>query len=1612
MKTKVESGTPAIGAIIDAIERSADPSQGAALKSYAHELLSRAEPDFFAERREGEVEKIVGSMFELLQGTGPKDLGIRAYQRKDYGHWGSVEVVVSDRPFVVDTVRQYLTSKGFEIRHQLHPVVVADRDEKGTITEIRDWRSDGLLISTMYCEFEGHLDESIIASVESDLHACLEDLRLATDDFRPMLRQTENVAAAMRSYAALVPERAAEIDEISAFLEWLGDNNFVFLGYREYEFFKDGSGALQVSLARGSGLGILRREEESAVWEPRPVGDMPAELRARALHGPLLLVSKANSESRVHRRARMDYVGFKRLNEQGEVVGEFRFLGLFTWQAYTEPKGNVPILRRTLQDVLARANVPEGSHDHKTILSLFNDMPLEELFLVSVDDLTRQISAIMATEDSGDVRLVLAPDSLGRGVNVMIILPKRNYTDEVRGRLSREIAQALGGTILNDHLSIGAGDTARLHFYISATPERVEAVDIDALRKLVGSIVRTWKQRLRDALAERYDAETVHRLEQAYFDSFLPAYVATVDVETAVEDIERLLARERSGLMQVALEDYENGSLDASSLRLFVGRGEMILADAMPVLENLGLRVIEADAMDVGSGSSAATIHKFVVQGADSKPLDREAVGERLTETLSAVALGHTDSDQFNVLVITAGLSWHEVAVLRAYSAYAFQIGAVTSRRAAPDALSNHRECARLLIDVFKTKFDPELDGERAESLQACSARFRDSLQSVDSILDDLTLQRLHNLIEATVRTSYFRNLKRELEWPRTTFKLDCAVIQQMPYPRPAREMFVHGPRTSGLHLRFGPVARGGLRWSERPDDFRTEVLGLVKTQQVKNVVIVPSGAKGAFYIRKPPTDRTQMGTAIRESYEGFIGGLLDVTDNVVEGKVVHPPDTVIYDDEDPYLVVAADKGTATYSDVANGIAADYGFWMDDAFASGGSHGYDHKKEKITARGAWECVRHHFREMGIDPNVEEITVTGIGDMSGDVFGNGMLLSRTIKLLAAFDHRHIFIDPDPDPEKSYAERSRLFDLPSSSWDDYDRSALSQGGGIFPRGAKEIRLSDEARRLLRIDEPVINGQALIKAILRTPADLLWNGGIGTYVRAPEETNAEVGDSSNDAVRIDASELRVKVVGEGGNLGLTQRARIEYALQGGRINTDAIDNSGGVDMSDREVNLKILLRKLVERGELTQDERNELLVDVTDDVAERVLASNRSQSRALSLEQLRARERLGDFRDSSYYLEQKAGLRRAQEHIPGWGRLQTRKELGQSLTRPELSVLLAYSKLHLKQEIIASSLPNDPALLGCLVRYFPAKIVDRVAGEDLRTHRLASEIAATVLTNRLVDLMGSTFVARVARDSGASPAAIARGWYVAAEIMGTTELLAQIERVEERLSSEEEYSWMLALEGVLDRTVRWAVENLPEDSEVGGVIEKFRGPVAELCDSLPSIVHGSQQAAFEGTLEELKIGGVPEEVSVRVAALQFLEDLMEVTRISRQVDRPVTDVGRVYFALANVIDFALLLELLKLAPGEDEWEQRAAQGLMQDLGQARRNLTLAVLAESREGASIDEQMSDFRAAHGARLGVMREMLEELLESENINLAALTVATRETVRQSSLILNGRGRS
>ncbi|MFW6206972.1 MAG: NAD-glutamate dehydrogenase domain-containing protein, partial [Gemmatimonadota bacterium] len=950
------------------------------------------------------------------------------------------------------------------------------------------------------------------------------------------------------------------------------------------------------------------------------------------------------------------------------------------------------------------------------------------------------------------------------------------------------------------------------------------------------------------------------------------------------------------------------GGDPVTELKLYFRGQRLVLSDFMPILENCGLRVIAVTPFEVkGTEVAESIIYSFVVQGPDRQPLDIEAVGTRLAEAIMAVRSGDVSNDPLNGLVVTAGLAWREVDVLRAYASYGFQVGVVPSRMSLPTALGKHPELGRLLYQLFRVRFDPEGPAsmeERRSRLRKIRREIQSALSQVATLGDDRALRRLADLIDATLRTNFFRNggrtpTRRSGGVPYTSFKFDCSALEGPSRSRLRYEVWVRSSRMEGVHLRGARVARGGIRHSDRPDDFRTEVLGLVKTQMVKNAVIVPAGSKGGFVtLRHLPAE--EMAEEAREQYKTLIRGLLDITDNLREGEPVPPENVVCWDDPDPYLVVAADKGTAKFSDVANEVAREYSFWLDDAFASGGSNGYDHKEVGITARGAWECVKRHFEEMGKDIQSEPFTVVGIGDMSGDVFGNGMLLSRQIRLVAAFDHRDVFIDPDPDPETSFEERKRLFEMGRSSWQDYDQALLSEGGMIISRGAKEVELTPQAREALGIteeDQEPKDGEALVRLVLQAPVELLWNGGIGTYVKATHETHADAGDASNDSVRIDASQLRSKVVGEGGNLGLTQPARIEYALAGGRINTDAIDNSGGVDLSDREVNLKILLNGALEEGSLTRERRNELLRELAEPVSTLVLADNQSQSLAISLDERRAAEGIDELRDLMSGLERMGLLDRVSEHLPTWEVLVERQDRGQGFTRPELAILLAYAKLHLTREVLRSDLPDDDGVSRYLRDYFPPAALSEVDGDALARHRLRREIVASQLANDMVDMMGAAFVHRMSRGTGRSAGDVARAWVIASRLIGHRELAARLRIHQPGMRLAAAYRWLLGLSRVLERTTRWILTNELE-RDTSEVVDENLGGLARLREAFPDIVSGEDRKIFDRLVEELQGDGADENFARSLITLRFLDQLLEILRVHRRTDTDPLDAARTFY------------------------------------------------------------------------------------------------------------------
>jgi glutamate dehydrogenase len=1136
------------------------------------------------------------------------------------------------------------------------------------------------------------------------------------------------------------------------------------------------------------------------------------------------------------------------------------------------------------------------------------------------------------------------------------------------------------------------------------------AAEPDELERLVLRILENWSERVAGALEAELPEADARALAERYAQAFSAEYRAAVEPSDAARDIlelEAMAADERA--IAIRLGDAERAEWAAmdepiTEVRLFLRGERFVLSNFMPILENAGLRVIAMSPFEVrGQTVVEGTICLFAVHDTAGKTIDLEARGARLAETILAVRAGDALNDPLNALVLGAGLSWREVDLLRSYAEYAFQSGAVPARLTLPNALRTYPEATRLLIDLFAARFDPALDqSTRASRVAAARKAYIGSLEQVTSLAEDRALRRLLRLVEATVRTNYYRHgganpTHRSGGVPYISLKFACAELRDIIRSSLMFEVWVHSARMAGVHLRGAKVARGGIRHSDRPDDFRTEVMGLVRTQSVKNAVIVPAGSKGGFITRQRFADPKLMGDEAIEQYRTYVRGLLDITDNMVDGALIPAPGVVAYDDPDPYLVVAADKGTARFSDIANGVSAEYDFWLADAFASGGSNGYDHKKVGITARGGWECVKRHFRELGHDIQTEPFTVVGIGDMSGDVFGNGMLLSRQTRLVAAFDHRHVFVDPDPDPATSYEERQRLAGLGRSSWDDYNRSLLSKGGVVAPRGAKEVEITPEARRALGLadDVVVLDGESLIRAVLAAPVDLVWNGGIGTYIKAASETHLSVGDPSNDAVRVDASVLRARVLGEGGNLGVTQRARIEYALMGGRNNTDALDNSGGVDMSDREVNLKILLAAGIEAGRFDREARNKLLEELTPAVTELVLNDNRSQSLAVSLDEKRAAEGADEFQQLMVGLEREGLLHRADESLPSAEVLEERRARGESLVRPELAVLLAYSKLSLKRSILENTLPDDPAAAEYLERYFPAAAIEATGREALGTHRLRREVIASQLTNDLVDLMGSTFVARVARETGRQQAEVARAWLIAARLAGARELREMLAAAEGKIAARVVYRWLLGLARVLDRTTRWALENLPADLPTTQIIEEYLPGLTQLRGEFGAVVAGEERELFELRVQELREFAAEAGLAQGLITLRFLDQLLEILSVARQTGVDPLRVGRAYYQASTLLSVSWLRQTLAGLDARNGWDRRAAQVLGDDLGRALHSLVGGLVTATPAGEQVDGVLG--RLAEGPAGTAYREALDEIQGVDRPGLAALLVAVKE---------------
>ncbi|ROR44150.1 NAD-glutamate dehydrogenase [Kitasatospora cineracea] len=1618
----------------------AAPGEGlsnGALAAYLHHYYLHTAPEDVINRDPVDVYGAAASHYRLglkrPQGTAEVRVHTPTVEENGWscGHT-VVEVVTDDMPFLVDSVTNELTRLDRAIHLVVHPQLAVRRDITGKLLEILDtdacnraqaagteWPEDAVVESWMHIEIDRETDRDDLRTLEAGLRRVLGDVREVVEDWSKMrdsaLRLADELA---EEPPAHLPEQ--EVGEAWELMRWLADDHFTFLGYREYDLVQH-EGEEVLKAVAGTGLGVLRADPLSHDTDHHPVseafGRLSAPVRAKAHEKKLLVLTKANSRATVHRTAYLDYVGVKKFNAAGEPVGERRFLGLFSSAAYTESVTRIPVVRRKVQEVMTGAGFSGDSHDGRDLLQIMETFPRDEMFQTAAAELQSIATSVLYLQERRRLRLFLRQDEYGRYYSAYVYLPRDRYTTRIRLALTDILKTELNGDAIDYTVYATESVLTRLHFVIRVAPgtelPQLSDADIERIENRLAEAARFWMDGFNDQLGTEFGEEKAAELSHKYANAFPDGYRADFPPRTAVADLKQIESLTGEGDFRLNLYQPVGAGDDERRFKIYRVGGPISLTEVLPVLQRLGVEVLDEHpyALRRTDGTTAWVVDfgLRLREGTDLTEEDRE----RFQDTFAATWRGEAENDGFNELVLTAKLTWRQAVVLRAYAKYLRQARSTFSQDYMEDALRNNTHTTRLLVNLFEARLSPSHQSGSEELTEGILEELTGALDEVVSLDEDRILRSFLHLIRATLRTNFFQH-DGEGRWHSyVSMKFDPKAIPDLPAPRPAFEIWVYSPSVEGVHLRFGKVARGGLRWSDRREDFRTEILGLVKAQMVKNTVIVPVGAKGGFVAKQLPDPSLDRDAWLAEgiaSYKTFISALLDITDNLVAGEVVHPVDVVRHDEDDTYLVVAADKGTATFSDIANGVAEQYGFWLGDAFASGGSAGYDHKGMGITARGAWESVKRNFRELGVDTQSEDFTVIGIGDMSGDVFGNGMLLSEHIRLVAAFDHRHIFLDPNPDAAASYAERRRLFDLPRSSWDDYDKSLISAGGGVYPRSAKAIQLSAQVRERLGIDAAKLTPAELMKAILQAPVDLFWNGGIGTYVKASAETNAEVGDKANDAIRVDGGDVRARVIGEGGNLGCTQLGRIEFASTGGPqgnggwIDTDAIDNSAGVDTSDHEVNIKILLNQVVADGDMTVKQRNTLLAEMTDEVGHLVLRNNYAQNVVLANAVAQAASMVNVHSRMINRLESNGQLDRALEYLPTEKQIRDRQQAGRGLSQPELSVLLAYTKITLADELLATDLPDDPYFRDVLHAYFPSALRARFA-EQIDHHPLRREIITTLIVNDTINRGGCTFAFRLREETGATMEEIARTHAAARAVFGLEQIWDQVERLDNQVAARVQTKMRLHSRRLVERATRWMLNNR-QPLDIADTIAFFHDRVNQVWDALPKPLTGEDLAWFESVHQELSAAGVPDELATRIAGLSSAFPTLDIVGVADRSDTEVMEVAELYYDLGDRLQISHLLDRVIDLPRTDRWSSMARAAIREDLFAAHSALTADVLAAGPAGSSPEERYTAWAALNGTLLSRARTTLDDIRGSDNYELSSLSVAMR-VIR--TLLRNGR---
>ena len=1597
---EAEAGTAQFDAVLEQIARKLPTDEAALVEPFARRWFGQVAPEDLADRSVDDLYGAVVSHWQFVR----KHRGgarLRVYNPKLEEHgWESthtvIEIVNDDMPFLVDSITMEVNRQGLTLHLIIHPVMRIVRDASGRYLRLADAgeTAQGRFESIIHVEVDRRTEADDLDALRNGLARVLGDVHAAVSDWTAMQQRVAEIAQGIEDNLPPVP--ADEIAETLAFLKWLLDGNIVLLGCRDYEL-TAANGDSELRIVAGSGLGLLRERPGEHI--SRSFSALPAHLKATLPNLPVLLtVTKSNTRSTVHRTGYIDRFSVKLFDGQGNACGERRIIGLLASTAYSTSPQQIPFLRRKGAAVVERAGLMPKSHAAKALLTILERYPRDELFQISTDDLFHQAMGILRLCERQRTRLFVRTDPFARFVSCLIYVPREHYNTDQRLRMQAVLMEAFNGASSDFDVQFSESALARVLIIVRTRASSIPPFDVYELEQRLVRATRRWEDELQRTMLEHFGEERGMALLRRYGDGFPAGYREEYAPRVAVFDVEQIESLADDDDLGMSLYIPLEARPGRLNFKIYRVGAPVPLSQSLPMLERMGVRVIDENPSEIKRQDGRCVwIHDFGLSYEGSEELDIERMRPLFHDAFLRAWRGEIESDDFNRLTLLAGLTWREVVVLRAYAKHMRQAAFTFSQAYMENTLAAHPALARELVGLFALRFDPGRETDRRARADALVARIEEALNNVANLDEDRILRQFLAMVLATLRTNYYQRGAGGEPKSWLSLKLDPRRIPNLPQPLPMFEITVYSPRFEGVHLRGGRVARGGLRWSDRMEDFRTEILGLVKAQIVKNAVIVPVGSKGGFVVKNPPAGGREALLAEGVAcYRTYLRGLLDLTDNLVQGKVVPPLDVVRHDDDDTYLVVAADKGTATFSDTANAIALEYGFWLGDAFASGGSAGYDHKKIGITARGAWESVKRHFRELGLNTQEELFTVAGIGDMSGDVFGNGMLRSRKIQLVAAFDHRHIFIDPAPDPDASFAERERLFALPRSSWADYDRALISDGGGVWPRSAKSIRLSPQVREALAVAADALPPSELIRAILTAPVDLLYNGGVGTYVKATSETDAAVGDRTNDALRVNGADLRCRVVAEGGNLGVTQLGRIEFALKGGKVNTDAIDNSGGVDCSDHEVNIKILLDSVVAEGDLTGKQRNELLVEMTDEVAELVLRDNYAQTQVLSVTCARGVALLVEQADFIRRLSHAGRLNRKIEFLPLDEEIADRALAHIGLVTPELAVLLAYSKIELFDAVLESDVPEDPYISTALTRYFPKPLRERFAAQ-IQRHPLRREIIATHVVNSMINRVGPTFVSRLHGETGEPMAGIVRAYMAAREVFALVPTWREIEALDNVVADAVQTEMILEAVRLVHRGTMWFLRHRNWLDDLRATLDYFSAGAAGLSAGLRDFVRPAYREVIDGVAAGFVAKGVPVPLAHRIASLDELYSALDLVEVAEETGRPEATVAKVYYGLGDELDLYWLGLQIGALPADTRWQALARGALRVELSNQARILAADALKRCPEAQAPEEVIAAWEERNRVNIDRYRHLLADVKTSAVTDMPMLSVLMRE---------------